>query len=208
LPYFPAGCIHVVVVDPGVGTDRALLYVELGNLRMLVPDNGCWTELERTRRLQPAVIRLTEPAFWRASVSATFHGRDVLAPVAGHLSLGVNPNRLGAPVDQWIRRESRPSRLETGRLVGEVVFVDHFGNLLTNLSAEALHTLPGPVRFTVGDRTVDQQVRTYAEAQAGTAVALISSSGHLEIAVSHGNAAQHLQAHVGTPVIVTTWNRD
>src|SRR5437762_3447923 len=87
IPYFPGEAIHVVVVDPGVGTDRALLYVEVGGHRLLAPDNGCWTLLEGAAG-EPRVIRLAEPRFWREPVSATFHGRDILAPVAAHLSLG------------------------------------------------------------------------------------------------------------------------
>src|SRR5688572_122741 len=89
IPYFPAHVLHVVVVDPGVGSERALLYVETDGHRLLAPDNGCWTELARAAARPPIVIRLAEPRYWRPEVSATFHGRDILAPVAGHLSLGV-----------------------------------------------------------------------------------------------------------------------
>src|SRR5437660_1471443 len=88
VPYFPPGTLHVVVVDPGVGTERAALYVEVAGQRLLVPDNGCWTELARAAAEPPRVLHLTEPRYWRAAVSATFHGRDVFAPAAAHLSLG------------------------------------------------------------------------------------------------------------------------
>src|SRR5260370_39152705 len=117
IPFFPPGVIHVIVVDPGVGTDRALLYVEAEGHRLLVPDNGCWTELARdsgrathsgasgphTPVWPPTVIRLTESKYWRNPVSPTFHGRDILAPVAAHLSLGENPQNLGPRVQQWVR---------------------------------------------------------------------------------------------------------
>src|SRR5258708_2611532 len=89
IPYFPSDVLHVIVVDPGVGTDRALLYVVVQGHRLLVPDNGCWTELERGAIGPPKVLRLAEQRYWRQEVSATFHGRDILAPVAGHLSLGL-----------------------------------------------------------------------------------------------------------------------
>src|SRR5262249_28116148 len=85
IPYFPAEAIHVVVVDPGVGTDRALLYVVVDGHRLLVPDNGCWTRPANISAVPPRVIRLAEPRYWRHPVSATFHGRDILAPVAAHL---------------------------------------------------------------------------------------------------------------------------
>lgn len=202
LPYFPARSLHVIVVDPGVGTERALLYVELGHLRLLVPDNGCWTELERTIGIKPSVIRLAEPRFWRESVSSTFHGRDILAPVAGHLSLGIDPNRLGPAVSTWVRMELPAPLCQAGQATGEVIFIDHFGNMLTNIGAAALQGLKRPLRFVVGDVTVDREVRTYGEAKAGTLAALISSTDYLEFAVSHGSAASLLGAEVGMPVRV------
>src|SRR5436305_6475893 len=102
IPCFPLGVIHVVVVDPGVGTDRALLYVDVAGHRLLLPDNGCWTLLARQAERPPSVLRLAESRFWRQVVSATFHGRDILAPVAGHLSLGVEPPSLGPVATSWV----------------------------------------------------------------------------------------------------------
>src|SRR5262249_606043 len=98
IPNFPPEAIHVLVVDPGVGTDRALLYVEGERHRLLAPDNGCWTAVPNTPR---RVIRLTERNYWRPEVSNTFHGRDILAPVAAHLSLGVDASLLGPAVTRW-----------------------------------------------------------------------------------------------------------
>src|SRR5689334_6880379 len=89
VPYFPPGTLHVVVVDPGVGGERAILHVTVGEQRLLVPDNGCWILLARGQ--SPSVIRVSEPRFWRPVVSSSFHGRDIFAPVAAHLGLGVNP---------------------------------------------------------------------------------------------------------------------
>src|SRR5437879_6459183 len=103
IPYFPRGAIHVVVVDPGVGTQRAILYVEVNGQRLLVPDNGCWTTLAGDA--SPRAIRLTESDYWRQPVSATFHGRDIFAPVAAHLSLGAEATSLGTPVGDWTRLE-------------------------------------------------------------------------------------------------------
>jgi S-adenosylmethionine hydrolase len=202
IPYFSQTALHVIVVDPGVGTERALLYVELGGHRLLVPDNGCWTELKASPDQPLRVIRLAEPRYWRQPVSATFHGRDILAPVAGHLSLGVDPGRLGPQVQEWVRFERRQPLLDPERLAGEVVFMDRFGNLITNIPGQALSLLVGPLRFRVGSEEVARQVRTYAEAKPGMPVALVSSSGMLEIAVTNGNAAKQLGARVGTPVLV------
>lgn len=203
IPYFPRGVIHVVVVDPGVGSARALLHVEVGGHCLLAPDNGCWTELERSSPRPPAVRRLTEACYWRHPMSRTFHGRDILAPVAGWLSRGLLPEKLGPLVAEWIRLETPAPVVTADRIHGVVVFVDHYGNLISNIPGEAIATLAGrAVRITVGDEEVLRCVQTYAEAEAGTLVALVSSSGRLEVAVAQGSAARRLQAGVGTPVTV------
>jgi len=211
LPYFPPGTIHVIVVDPGVGTQRALLHIEAGGHQLLAPDNGCWT-LATTRLTAasergasvPSVRRLTEPRFWRHPVSATFHGRDILAPVAAYLSLGGDPRDLGSPVSEWVRYNLPDPILESHRLAGEVVFVDSFGNLLTNIPGQAVLALASvPVQVLVATRTVTRVVRTYGEAIRGTPVALVSSDGLFEVAVVEGNAARELDAVVGTPVVVS-----
>ena len=200
IPYFPLGIIHVIVVDPGVGTERALLYVEIAGHRLLVPDNGCWTALLEVVGGRPRVVRLNGSTYWRNPVSTTFHGRDILAPVAGHLSLGLDPNLLGAEVTNWVRLSlPRATSTEQGWR-GEVVFIDSFGNLITNIPGQALETPCACLR--VGDHDIDRRVRTYGEAQTGSVVALISSSGRLEIAVSGGNAACRLDAAIGTPVTI------
>lgn len=200
LPYFPAGTIHVVVVDPGVGTDRAALLVEAASQRVLVPDNGCWTEWACTSPERPLVRRLAEPRYWLAQVSATFHGRDIFAPAAAHLSLGVEAHLLGPPAADWTELPL-PRPVQSGdRLLGEVVFVDDFGNLISNIPADALSGTGA--RVWVGDREIASRVRTYGEAPPGTAVALISSVGTLEIAVVQGSAARRLGAGIGVQVRV------
>jgi S-adenosylmethionine hydrolase len=200
VPYFPRDAIHVVVVDPGVGSDRALLYVEVGGRRLLAPDNGCWTLLDGEAR----VTRLTERRFWREPVSATFHGRDILAPVAAHLSLGVGAALLGPPVCEWVRLPRPEPVLEADALTGEVVFIDDYGNLITNIPATAAAARGGrPAQVAVGGRPVGLRVRTYAEAPRGTPVALASSVGLLEIAVTHDSAARRLGVSVGAAVVVS-----
>jgi S-adenosylmethionine hydrolase len=229
IPFFPSDVIHVIVVDPGVGTDRALLYVEVEGHRLLAPDNGCWTELARGASRPARVIRLSASRYWRNPVSPTFHGRDILAPVAAHLSLGVEPHNLGSIAQEWVRLDIPSPTLEAGRLIGEVIYVDHFGNLITNISKAVLgamlsrpnsdqaelskssagrESMPpselaaGPVRIAVGNQEVTRRVRTYGEAPPGTLVALISSADLLEIAITGGNAAERLQAKVGTLVSI------
>jgi S-adenosylmethionine hydrolase len=204
LPFFPKEALHVVVVDPGVGSDRALLYVEVAGQRLLAPDNGCWTSL--AKKEEPArVIRLTEPRFWLPQVSSTFHGRDILAPVAAHLSLGIRPEELGQPVQDWVRLETPVPQAGINCLYGEVLYIDHFGNLITNFPADRMQK---PDVLCVGKQTFKRfrWVRTYSDAAPGTLVVLASSAGLLEVAVAQGNAARKLKAAVGTPVVIG-WTR-
>jgi S-adenosylmethionine hydrolase len=204
LPWFPPKTIHVVVVDPGVGTDRSLLCVEWREQQLLVPDNGCWTSLLAGGE-RPAVYRLTERRFWRPVVSATFHGRDILAPVAGHLTLGVAPAQLGVRVKRW-HSVNLPCPMATAddnnvtgalSISGEVVIVDRFGNLITNIPADILSP-DTTVRLPNGANP--RLVKTYGEGEPGELVALIGSSGRLEIAVVNGSAARRLCSGLGTPV--------
>jgi S-adenosylmethionine hydrolase len=203
LPYFPAETIHVIVVDPGVGTDRALLLVEVSGHTLLVPDNGCWTALAEKLGEPPAVFKLAEPRFWRAETWPTFHGRDILAPVAAHLSLGVAAREFGPSIGSWTRLEIPAPIVTVDEIVGEVVFVDTFGNLISNIPGQAIQPWrQRGLRVEVGSSSVSRVVATYGEAPPGSVVALISSAGTLEIAVACGNAARLLSAEAGTAVRV------
>jgi S-adenosylmethionine hydrolase len=199
VPYFPPETLHVVVVDPGVGGGREILHVARAGQQLLAPDNGCWTLSADS----PACVRrVREPRFWRPTVSRTFHGRDIFAPVAGHLSLGVDPAELGPVTTRWCRLPlPTPRRDPDGLLRGEVIFVDHFGNLITNVAL----TRP-PARVVAGDTDVSRIVHTYSDAAPGDLVALTSSNGLLEIAEVQGNASRRLAAGVGTPVLIR-WNQ-
>jgi S-adenosylmethionine hydrolase len=202
-PFFPTGTLHVCVVDPGVGSERALLYSEAGGQRFLAPDNGCLSEALRALGGPKVVRRLTEVRFWREAVSATFHGRDVLAPVAGHLTKGLSPTELGPVVTEFVRLELPVPAQSAARVEGEVIFIDGFGNLITNVPTTML---PATFRVSVAGQTIPRVVRTYAEGHLGELVALHSSSGHLEVALVNGNAADRLRATCGAAVIVTATN--
>jgi S-adenosylmethionine hydrolase len=206
LPYFPPETLHVVVVDPGVGSRRAILYVEFANLRILVPDNGCWTWLLEGGRGRPRVIRVTERRFWRNRVSPTFHGRDIFAPVAANLSLGLDPRELGPMVSDWLRLDRPAPRSDAAGITGEVLFVDHFGNLITNIPGEAVTLDDRPKRICVAGVKVPHIVRTYSDANPGTLVALVSSNEWLVVAVNQGDAARQLDARIGTPVTIEWQN--
>jgi S-adenosylmethionine hydrolase len=202
LSFFPPQALHVVVVDPGVGSQRAILYVELSNQRLLVPDNGCWTWLLDQERRRPRVIRVTDKRFWRSRVSPTFHGRDIFAPVAANLSLGLDPRELGPLASTWVRLDRPAPHYDAKGIAGEVLYIDHFGNLITNIPGEALTLDDRPKRVRIAGVEVPRIVRTYSDAEPGTLIALVSSSEWLEVSVNQGHAARQLDAHIGTPVTI------
>ena len=197
LPIFPAHTIHVVVVDPGVGTSRHLLCVLWNDQYLLVPDNGCWSRLEALATTPVRAYRLTNDKYWRKPVSATFHGRDILAPAAGHLANGVSPADLGTPTESWVRLALPEPAHSAGLIRGEIVVVDSFGNLISNVSASAGDGIRG-VR--IAGQSVAKFVRTYGEGEPGEVVALIGSGGRVEVAVVNGSAARILGLGVGTPI--------
>jgi len=201
--WFPEGTIHVAVVDPGVGTQRAIVYARIDRQHYIAPDNGLLSRLA-ARTPPEKIIRLNNPEYWLTPVSATFHGRDIMAPVAAHLSLGLDPQRLGPAVEKlaglhWPRVRQTPNKIE-----GEVLQIDSFGNLITNVTADMLAGRPTDERVCVVCNIYETWgiFHTYAERPRGTFIALISSSGRLELAVVGENAAEMLGIEVGSPVVV------
>jgi hypothetical protein len=206
LPYFATEALHVVVVDPGVGTERALLYVETAGRKLLVPDNGVWTWL--SDQAPQRVIELAERRWWRPTVSHTFHGRDIFGPVAAHLSLGLDPAQLGPLRLTWVQLPWPTPHHVAGMIEGEVLFIDSFGNLLTNLPA-TVRQPEQTYELHLGNKVITHWVRTYGEAAVGEVVALISSGGWIEIAQVHGHAARQLGTERGAKVVLmplrSTW---
>jgi S-adenosylmethionine hydrolase len=193
MPYFPSGTIHIAVVDPGVGTDRQLLLVQAGEQFQLAPDNGILS-FALAELGAPTIRKLTESRFWRSNPSTTFHGRDILAPVAAHLALGTPPAEFGPVVTNWNRLVEPSPTVNGAMTLGEVVYIDSFGNLITNIRRQHLPRSPGLV--SIGQRTEIPLVRTYGDAQPGSIVALVGSSGRLEISRVNGSAAQFLGINV------------
>jgi S-adenosylmethionine hydrolase len=199
--WFPADTIHVVVVDPGVGTDRAIVYARIGQQQFIAPDNGLLSRL--AARTPPSkVIRLADPTFWLERVSTTFHGRDIMAPVAARLAAGLEPERLGPRFERltaidWPEARQRPNRID-----GAVIEIDSFGNLITNLTGNMIAGRPTDRRACVVCNIYETWgvYSTYAEQPHGTLVAVIGSSGRLELALVGGNAARRLGIGVGSPV--------
>lgn len=217
--YFPKNSIHVAVVDPGVGSERRGVILKLPDALFVAPDNGLLTyvidQLDLNAEQVPeqgndaVMIRLkrgieavsiTDPRFWRAPVSPTFHGRDVFAPVAASLSLGLSPYELGEKTDMLnVLPITRPRYVAPGELHGHIMHIDRFGNLVTDIRSSDLP--PGPVEICVGSALIDGISHHYAETR-GLA-ALIGSSGYLEVSLRNGSAARHLDALVGDDVSAT-----
>ena len=192
---FPPDTLHVVVVDPGVGTARRLLWARLGDQEFLCPDNGVLSWALRHSSLTAAhLIPVSDAA------AATFHGRDVLAPTAVRLLAGQPGASLGPPLEH-IERLDWPEPDVTPRgLHGEVIHVDPFGNLITNVPATLWPRIAAAGRLRVGAHDVTTLVRTYGDAAPGTPVALVGSQGFVEVAVVEGRADIRLAAAVGAPV--------
>ena len=196
-PTFPSGTLHIVVVDPGVGTDRVLVWARLGtpeaHQEFLCPDNGV---LALARLPLMVARRLDVPP----DAAATFHGRDVLAPLAARLVDGLDPESLGLPLAAlaglpWPMPRETPTGIQ-----GEIIHIDAFGNLVTNLPASLLPQLQAAGRLRVGPHEITTIVRTYGEAVPGTAVALVGSQGFIEAAIVEGRADERFNARLGTPV--------
>jgi S-adenosylmethionine hydrolase len=199
---FPAASIHVAVVDPGVGTSRALLAAETANQKFLAPDNGTLGPL--FRQFPPTKVhRLTAHRFWRAPVSATFHGRDILAPVAAYWSRGTDIAEFGPAVDaSKIIGLSLPQVQRVGAmLVGEIESADSFGNLITNVNVSDLEGVNRTLlSVSIATRQIVGICDCYADHPTGTLLALVGSSGRLEIAVHGGSAEKVLGAEPGQEV--------
>ena len=202
--YFPPNAIHVVVVDPGVGTARRGLVVDTPHGRFVAPDNGVLGQLgvvgEQGRLIDGVrAYSLTESAYWRLPVSHTFHGRDVFAPVAAHLSLGVEPAEMGEGVDTFAQLHYVEPAWHDGVIVGHIVHIDHYGNLVTDIEAGLLGKGDG-MCIEVKGESIRGLNRSYAEG--GDIPAIIGSFDTLEVAARNDSAEERLGASVGDVVRV------
>lgn len=193
-PFFPPGTVHLAVVDPGVGGERRPLAMDLGEQYFVGPDNGVFTPLmEKAARNHRKVdyVHLTNPEYWLKNVSHTFHGRDIFAPVAAYLAKGVPLSEFGPVLTDPVRLAmSLPEKTDSGWRA-HITTIDVFGNLCTDLPAEAIQGGGGLI-FRMGRRKVHGLVDSYAQRPAGELVALLNSWGYVEIAVVNGSAARTL----------------
>ena len=192
-PRFPTGTVHMAVVDPGVGTARRALAAEIGGHYFVAPDNGILSSLPAAAKF----VSLATPA----GASATFHGRDLFAPAAAALANGTALSHLGPAVTDVYFAPLPQPREATNGFVGEVIYIDRFGTLVSNLHVEQL----GPTsKVKVGGRNAGTLRSTFADVGPGELVVFVGSGGAIEIAVRDGSAAQQLGVGVGTPVVLTS----
>ena len=211
--YFPKGTIHIIVVDPGVGTDRQAIICKIENTFFVCPDNGVLgyllqsTENAAEHPVNAAAIQ--NKAYYLPEVSNTFHGRDIFAPVAAHLSLGVPLADFGPPVQNLIRLPMPIPQTAKGSLIGQIIKIDRFGNAITNISEHALSEFlkaeflkSAPYVIRTREVSLGKLNRAYADSEIGEPLAIIGSLGFLEIAVNGGSAEALFGLKRGEPVII------
>ena len=209
--YFPKGTIHIVVVDPGVGTERAIIGAEVSEHFFVAPDNGI-LGLVLAGGDPETIVRLENSTYFLDRISSTFHGRDIMAPVAAHVGRGVHLNRMGPAIDtsELVSIDDIHAKLAPdGSILGRVIAVDRFGNLITNINVDQLRLAghlgqdkTGRVRVVLDNRHEIMLLTRYADAAPNYPLALIGSRGYLEIAVNSGSAQMQLAAENGNSVQV------
>jgi S-adenosylmethionine hydrolase len=208
IKYFPENSIHVIVVDPGVGTARRPIAAKIGSQYFVAPDNGLLTpmiEQARHHSLPMEFVHLDKPEYWLDRISQTFHARDIFAPVAAYLATGVPLNKLGTAIEDPVVLSLPRPKITQDHVSGEVITVDHYGNLETNIhQADLLRLEPsGSIEVMIAGQTIRGLTRTYGEGEPGDLIALLDEEGFLGISVVNGDAAQGLNANVGEKVEVS-----
>ncbi|HEX79107.1 MAG TPA: SAM-dependent chlorinase/fluorinase [Dehalococcoidia bacterium] len=219
--YFPKKTVHLVVVDPGVGSERRAIILRVPQGCFVAPDNGVLSYVVQYFLAEPVTeggaisikkglkpgadidaVHITNPRFWRSPISPTFHGRDILAPVAAALTLGFSPIEFGEPITSVeMLPISIPHKRPDGSLLGHIVYIDGFGNLISDIRSEDLPGEGQAVTVEIKDEIIPGLSLTYA--QGNGLLALIGSSGYLEIALKGGSAQSLLDAQVGDEVRLT-----
>lgn len=202
-PHFPSETIYLAVIDPGVGGDRRPVVIETDAGTFVGPDNGLFTPILMGTGVE-RIVEIEKGEYVHRDISPTFHGRDIFAPAAAHLSLGVSPGDLGPPLVDPVTFDSTAPAIEENRIRGTVVSCDRFGNIISNVPEDALKRFAGddPIAVEIAGETIDRFGETYVSVSAGELVALIGSSGLLEVSVNGGSARERLGTSAGDEVVV------
>jgi S-adenosylmethionine hydrolase len=198
--YFPKGTIHVVVIDPGVGSARRPILAEAGGQFFIAPDNGV---LSMIYDAAPHKVRvISNPKLASKNISRTFHGRDIFAPAAAHLASGTPPATFGKKIDDYVRSFLlKPTQLSRREWSGVVLKVDRFGNLITNFHIEQFPEVKTrPIEMRIGLQAIRRLALTYAETEIGELCAIVGSSGYIEVAANQASASKTLGCTAGSPV--------
>lgn len=201
-PYFPPGTVHLVVVDPGVGTDRTPVAIKIKDQFFVGPDNGIFSLIGEEFGYE--AVKLEKEKFWREDYSNTFHGRDIFAPVSAHLANGVSLSELGNPLEKLVTYRWAIPISDKDGIQGWIVHIDRFGNLVSNIPSTLIKETIGDSRLKiyVGNTILDEIVSTFAAVPDGEPAAYIGSSDKLEIAINKGNAKQMLGVEKGAQVSI------
>jgi len=204
--YFPSRTVHVVVVDPGVGTERRPLLASAANQYFVAPDNGVLSVIYEREKESLVVRHANVEHYYLQPVSKTFHGRDIFAPVAAWLTKGWQTPSMGDEITDYKKFAIPRPKEADGVMKGVILRADAFGNLITNFRAEDLPESAlagGDVKFQVGNQAVTRLVDTFAQGNNGEAIAYLGSSGYIEIGINKGNASRTLSLGRGTAVVLT-----
>lgn len=197
--YFPENTVHIVVVDPGVGTQRRPIAAQIGSQRFVGPDNGVFSPMyKRAEKMgwPVKIVHTDKPEYWGDKISDIFHGRDIFSPVGARLASGVPLEDLGTEIDDPVRIDIPDPKPTKNGIVGEIGHIDHFGNIASNIHKDDMSHL-GEVTVTLRDITLDGLVRTFGEREIGELIALYSSTDYLIVAEVNGNAGARIGAEVG-----------
>jgi S-adenosylmethionine hydrolase len=203
-PYFPRDAIHVAVIDPGVGAKRKPILIETENSFLVGPDNGLLALAAEKQGIRH-VYEIANPRYMLPKVSTTFHGRDIFAPAAAYLSKGVSPSEFGREIHRIVKPRFAKIFRKGSMLIGEIIHVDSFGNIITNFTADHLESISvkGGVKVKIGEATLRLRLcKAYAKVETKKPLAIICSHDFLEISVNQGNAAEAFKAKVGDKVIL------
>jgi len=198
--YYPEGTIHVVVVDPGVGSARRIIAVDSGDYIFLAPDNGVLKYIFEDYA-DYRVIEVNNRKYFLNNVSPTFHGRDIFAPIASHLSLGLHITDLGEEISNYHKPEITKAVRKENKITGQVIYIDSFGNCITNISSELLGSKK-EIQIRIKNLVLSEIKSNYSEVSKGDVLALLGSSGTMEISVNQGNAQKQYGLRVGERVVI------
>jgi len=203
--YFPKGTIHIVIVDPGVGSERKILCLKTADYFFLAPDNGVLSFIAAIEKSH-SVLEVTNKEFFLPEISNTFHGRDIFAPVAAHLSKGINHKKLGNTIEEIQKIDlPKPIRSTDGVLTGEVIYVDSFGNLITNITGKIINRIKVKSRklaIVAGEKKIHKLSNSYTDVKDKEVLAIIGSTGFLEISVNQGSAKDVLHLKKGDKLVL------